>query len=69
MHLEEENRGDVSRRPAVYLQHHFPQTAKLRNMIPYWIELNPEDLLQGTVVMSLAVYFLILTLTSSARNA
>jgi len=38
-------------------------------MIPYWIELNPEDLLQGTIVMSLAVYFLIFTLTSTARNA
>ena len=38
-------------------------------MIPYWIELNPADLIQGTVVMSLAVYFFIFTLTSSVRRA
>lgn len=38
-------------------------------MIPYWIELNPEDLIQGTAVMALAIYFLIFTLTSSVRRA
>jgi hypothetical protein len=38
-----------------------------RSMIPYWIELNPEDLIQGTAVVVMAVYFLLFTLTSSAR--
>jgi hypothetical protein len=36
-------------------------------MIPYWIELNPEDLIQGTAAVILAIYFLLFTLTSSAR--
>ncbi len=38
-------------------------------MIPYWIELNPEDLIQGTAALAMAVYFLLFTLTSSVRRA
>lgn len=38
-------------------------------MIPFWIELNPEDLIQGTAVLAMALYFLIFTLSSSARSA
>jgi len=38
-------------------------------MIPYWIELDPADLIQSTVVMTLAVYFFLFTLTSSAGRA
>ncbi len=62
-------RPNVQSPVVIDLQPAIPLKAKNRNMIPFWIELNPEDLIQGTVVMSLAVYFLIFTLTSSARSA
>ena len=28
-------------------------------MLPYWIELSPADLLQGTVVLTLVLAFLV----------
>jgi hypothetical protein len=31
-------------------------------MLPYWIELSPADLIQGTAVLALALAFLVSTL-------
>lgn len=38
-------------------------------MIPFWIELNPADLIQGTVVLMLAVSFLLFNLLAAAGRA
>ena len=38
-------------------------------MLPYWIELNPSDLIQGTAVLTLAVTFFLFKLVSSAGRA
>jgi hypothetical protein len=56
------NRGSINWCPDSCLP-----DSESRSMIPYWIELNPEDLIQGTAVVVLAIYFLLFTLTSSAR--
>lgn len=38
-------------------------------MLPHWIELNPEDLVQGVAVLALAVTFFVVSLFSSAGRA
>lgn len=38
-------------------------------MLPYWIELNPSDLIQGTVVLSLAFAFLLFNVFASTGRA
>lgn len=38
-------------------------------MLPYWIELKPEDLIHGTAVLAMALTFLIFSLFSSAGRA
>ncbi len=38
-------------------------------MLPHWIELNPEDLVQGLAVLALAVTFFVINLFSSAGRA
>ena len=38
-------------------------------MIPFWIELNPSDLIQGTAVLTLALSFLIFNFFASAGRA
>ena len=38
-------------------------------MLPYWIELNPADLIQGTAVLTLAVSILLFNFFSSAGRA
>ena len=38
-------------------------------MLPHWIDLNPEDLVQGLAVLALAVTFLVINLFSSAGRA
>jgi len=35
-------------------------------MLPYWIELAPSDLIQGTAVLTLALAFLVSTLFAPA---
>ena len=35
-------------------------------MLPYWIELSPADLIQGTAVLTLAVAFLVGSLFAPA---
>jgi len=37
-------------------------------MIPYWMELSPSDLIQGTAVLSMALTFLFLSFGGSARR-
>lgn len=38
-------------------------------MLPHWIELNPEDLVQGVAVLVLVVTFFVVSLVSSAGRA
>jgi hypothetical protein len=37
-------------------------------MIPFWMELNASDLVQGTAVLSMALTFLFLSFGGSARR-
>lgn len=37
-------------------------------MLPYWIELSPADLIQGTAVLALALAFLVSNLLSPAGH-
>ena len=38
-------------------------------MIPYWIELSPADLIQGTAVLTLVFSFLLFNFFSTAGRA
>jgi hypothetical protein len=38
-------------------------------MLPYWIELTPADLIQGTAVLSLALAFLIFNVFTATGRA
>lgn len=37
-------------------------------MIPFWMEIRPEDLIQGTAALALAVWFLFFSLTTALRR-
>ena len=38
-------------------------------MLPYWIELNPADLIQGTAVLTLMLSLLVFNVITSASRA
>ena len=38
-------------------------------MLPYWIELTPEDLVQGVAILAMAAAFLVINLFSAAGRA
>jgi len=38
-------------------------------MLPFWMELNPQDLIQGTMILAVAIMFFVLQLAAPAGRA